>query len=50
MDGDKPDDKVGVRRIGDPEGKIFGPREVALLENPAIDGIGAQGTKGAVVI
>jgi hypothetical protein len=45
-----PDAIVGVRRKDDPNGKIFGPKDWAMLENPVIDGLGAQGTKGAVII
>lgn len=50
VDSQDPNAKVGVRLKSDPEGKIFGPRELAMLENPVIDGFGAQGTKGAVII
>ena len=50
IDSLDPNAKVGIRRKDEINGKIFGPKEWAMLENPIIDGLGAQGTKGAVII
>ena len=41
---------VGVKRTGDPHGKIFTPTHLNELENLTVPGRGAWGTKGAVLI
>lgn len=47
IDGPTPD-KIGVKRIGDPHAKIFGPKDMIKLQNPLVTGMGTWGTKGAV--
>lgn len=43
-------DTIGVRRIDDPNAKLFGPREMLKLENPLVTGKGTWGTNGAVIL
>lgn len=40
---------MGVRRIGEENGRIYTPEYVLALENPCVIGMGVQGTKGAMV-
>ena len=40
---------MGIRRKNDPDGKIFTPHDMAMLENPCIEGLGVDGTKGAMI-
>lgn len=43
-------DIVGIRRKDDPTGKIFTYKDIAALENPVLQGMGVDGTKGAMII
>ena len=49
IDSDEPGAVVGVRRKGDPSGRVFTPADHIALENPALNGKGVLGCKGAVV-
>lgn len=49
IDSTDPDAVVGIRRKGEPDGKIFTSHDMALLENPCIEGLGVSGTKGAMI-
>ena len=50
IDSTEPNAVVGIRRKADPLGKIFTWKDIAELENPDIDGNGAEGSKGAMII
>ena len=41
-------DEIGIKRIGDPNAKLFTPKDMLKLENPLVRGQGTWGTKGAV--
>ena len=49
VDSNEPGAVVGIRRKGDPENKIFTPTDCLALENPSIEGMGVEGTKGAMI-
>lgn len=41
---------MGIKRKGDINARIFTPTDFCALENPVLDGDGAQGAKGAVIL
>jgi hypothetical protein len=49
VDSAEPGAIVGVRRKGDPDGKVFTPQDQMKLQNPLIKNEGVWGTKGAVI-
>ena len=49
VDSSDPDAIVGIKRKDDPQGKVFTPNDLALLENPLVIGPGVSGTKGAMI-
>lgn len=48
VDSSDPDAIVGIKRKDDPQGKVFTPHDLALLENPLVIGPGVSRTKGAL--
>ena len=48
IDSTDPGAEVGVRRKDDPDGKIFGPKDMLMLPNDNVTGLGIWETKGRV--